>query len=152
VDYFDAEKRINKLLEKYSSDILQKIIDFIYENFEKYNWIGIYVVKENNLILGLWNGKQATKHTKIPIEKGICGSAAKTGKTELVSDVKKDDRYLTCFITTKSEIVVPIKKNGEIIGEIDIDSDRIDAFDENDRKFLEKLCANGLFINLILQV
>ena len=90
------------------------------------------------MILGPWKGKQATEHKKIPIGKGICGSAAKTGKTEIVSDVLSDDRYLACFASTRSEVVVPIKKNGEIIGEIDIDSDIPDAFNNQDAVFLEK--------------
>jgi putative methionine-R-sulfoxide reductase with GAF domain len=96
-------------------------------------------VKGNHLILGPWKGKQATEHTKIPIGKGICGSAAASGKTEIISDVHSDKRYLACFVTTKSEIVVPIKKDGIILGEIDIDSDIKSAFTKEDRVFLEKI-------------
>ena len=91
------------------------------------------------MILGPWKGKHATEHTKIPIGKGICGYAAKTGRTEIVSDVSSDDRYLACFVSTRSEIVVPIRKNGKIVGEIDIDSDIPNAFDSKDAVFLEKI-------------
>ncbi|MCI0501788.1 MAG: GAF domain-containing protein, partial [Epsilonproteobacteria bacterium] len=81
----------------------------------------------------------ATEHTRIPIGKGVCGSAAATGKTEIVDDVHSDKRYLACFVSTKSEIVVPIKKEGKTIGEIDIDSDKIGAFTIKDKIFLEKV-------------
>ena len=89
--------------------------------------------------MGPWSGEQATEHTKIPIGKGICGSAAKNGKTEIVADVNADNRYLSCFVSTKSEIVVPIKKGKKILGEIDIDSDKKNAFNKKDKVFLENL-------------
>ena len=108
-----------------------------------------YIVKYNNLILGPWKGIQATEHIKIPIGKGICGSAVKTGKTELINTVNNDNRYLACFTSTKSEIVVPIMRNDNVIGEIDIDSDKKDSFDHNDKEFLEKIVNNLKFIDAI---
>ena len=120
------------------------IVNFLYENFDHYNWVGIYIVKGDTLILGHWKGMQATEHTKIPIGKGICGSAALSGKTEIIGDVTIDKRYLSCFISTKSEIVVPIKKGKKILGEIDIDSNKKNAFSEKDKVFLENL-ADMLF-------
>jgi GAF domain-containing protein len=140
LNYDIAEWEIKKIIsESDSSHLLQNCIEFLYENFTKYSWVGIYIAKGNNLILGPWKGKQATEHTKIPIGKGICGCAVKTGRTEIVSDVLSDDRYLACFVSTRSEIVVPIKKNGKTIGEIDIDSDIPNAFDNKDAVFLEKI-------------
>ena len=149
--YIEAEKRIKSLLEENLHDSLQNIVDYLFENFKKYSWLGIYFVKGNHLLLGPWNGKQATEHVKIPIGIGVCGSAAKTGKTEIVKDVKKDMRYLSCFISTRSEIVVPIIKNDVIIAEIDIDSDQINAFDEKDKKLLENIAKNESFVNLIMK-
>jgi GAF domain-containing protein len=138
--YYEAELRIMEILkDSNNTNKLQDIIDLLYQFFDKYNWIGIYLIKDDSLILGPWKGKQATEHIKIPIGKGICGSAAKTGKTELINNVKKDNRYLSCFVNTKSEIVVPIKKNNIVIGEIDIDSDKKDAFNNKDNEFLEKI-------------
>ena len=96
-------------------------------------------MKDNTLILGPWRGEQATEHTNIQIGKGICGSAVKTGKTEIIPDVNNDSRYLSCFVSTKSEIVVPINKKGKIVGEIDIDSDKLAAFSDKDRFFLERI-------------
>ena len=139
MDHKLAENKIKKLISNTQENVLQKIVDFLYENFEKYTWVGIYIVEDGTLVLGPWRGKQATEHTRIPVGKGICGSSAATGKTELISDVNSDNRYLACFVSTKSEIVVPIKKEGHVIAEIDIDSDARDAFNNEDKIFLEKI-------------
>ena len=138
MDYNVAKKQIRNIIKK-SSKVLEDVVNYLFESFDHYSWVGIYIVKGNNLILGPWKGKHATEHTKIPIGKGICGYAAKTGRTEIVSDVSSDDRYLACFVSTRSEIVVPIRKNGNIVGEIDIDSDIPNAFDSKDVVFLEKI-------------
>jgi GAF domain-containing protein len=143
-DYEIAEEEIKALIADTPSDqVLKVTISYLYEHFEKYNWVGIYIIKGNDLVLSSWRGQQATEHTRIPIGKGICGAAAETGKTELISDVSQDDRYLACFLSTKSEIVVPIQRNGKVVGEIDIDSDVANAFNECDVVFLEKI-ANEL--------
>jgi putative methionine-R-sulfoxide reductase with GAF domain len=140
IKYEFAEKKIMEIISKEKTiNIPDKIVEFLFETFEKYDWIGIYLVSGKELILGPWRGKQATEHVKIPIGEGICGSAAKSGKTEIISNVNLDDRYLSCFTSTKSEIVIPIKKNGNVIGEIDIDSNTINAFSEQDSIFLEKI-------------
>ena len=87
--------------------------------------------------LSAWAGPAPTVHSSIPLGKGVCGWAAKSGRTEIVSDVSKDPRYLECFANTKSEIVVPIHGGGRVIGEIDIDSDGLNAHSSVDREFLE---------------
>ena len=138
MDYQLAETHIRNIVLK-SSNVLEDVVDFLFGNFNHYSWIGIYLVEGNDLVLGLWKGPHATEHTGIPIGKGICGSAAATGKTEVINDVNADDRYLACFVSTKSEIVVPIKKDDKILGEIDIDSDKKDAFSKEDAVFLEKI-------------
>lgn len=148
--YKEVEEKFKKILETQNSNILEKTIDLLYKMFEKYNWIGIYIIKNNNLFLGPWRGEQATEHIRIPVGKGVCGAAAKTGKTEIVNDVNNDKRYLSCFVSTKSEIVVPIKKNDIIIGEIDIDSDYLGSFDSKDKILLDKIAKNKKFIESIL--
>ena len=140
LDYKSVEQSIKKLLETQPvSIVLQEIVDVLYEGFEKYSWVGIYFVRGDVLVLGPWKGTQATEHNRIPLGRGVCGAAAKSGKTELVDDVSKDRRYLSCFLSTRSEIVVPIKKSHVVLGEIDIDSDRPSAFDTTDVVFLEKV-------------
>jgi L-methionine (R)-S-oxide reductase len=140
VEYKQAEKEIKKILGKHNHETaMAYVVDFLYSSFPHYHWIGVYLIDGNQLVLGPWKGKHATEHTTIPIGKGICGSAAMTGKTERIDDVSKDTRYLSCFLSTRSEIVVPIKKEKKVIGEIDIDSDVPAAFTRQDVKFLEKI-------------
>jgi L-methionine (R)-S-oxide reductase len=119
----------------------QRVVDMLYDRFPHYDWVGIYWVDGSDLVLGPWTGPEPTEHTRIPIGSGICGSAAATGTTELVPDVNADPRYLACFASTKSEVVVPIFDGGEVIGEIDIDGSDLDAFDETDARFLEEVAA-----------
>jgi GAF domain-containing protein len=139
MNYKEAAKKIKEILDQNKENKIQEVVDYLQSQFEAYTWVGIYIVKNNMLHLGPWNGPHATEHTKIPIGHGICGSAAKTGKTENISDVQSDDRYLSCFISTRSEIVVPITFNHSIIGEIDIDSDQPDAFTTTDERFLKEI-------------
>ena len=105
-----------------------------------YAWVGIYLLDGNELVLGPFEGKPSP-HTRIPVGRGICGAAAAEKATIIVDDVNADSRYLACSIDTKSEIVVPIMKGGEVLGEIDIDSDRLAAFDARDQKMLEAVAA-----------
>jgi L-methionine (R)-S-oxide reductase len=111
----------------------------LHDAFDHYSWVGIYLVEGGELVLGPWKGPQATEHDRIRIGEGICGAAAATGRTEVVDDVEADPRYLACFPSTRSEIVVPIRYEGRVVGEIDIDSDRPAAFTEEDRDFLERV-------------
>lgn len=115
----------------------ETVVKLLNTSVPSYTWVGVYVVDGADLALDAWSGPAATEHTRIPIGKGVCGFAAKAGRTEIVSDVSKDPRYLQCFLSTKSEIVVPIMNQGSVVGEIDIDGDRLDAFSSLDREFLE---------------
>ncbi len=113
------------------------LVKLLNSSVPTYAWVGIYLVQGNDLVLDAWAGPAATSHVRIPIGKGVCGYAAKSGRTEIVSDVGRDSRYLECFTSTRAEIVVPILYGGKVIGEIDIDSDQLDAFTTLDREFLE---------------
>ena len=117
------------------------MVDILHERFPHYDWVGIYWVDGSDLVLGPWIGPQATEHTRIPIGIGVCGAAAASGQTEIVPDVNADPRYLACFASTRSEIVVPIFADGVVVGEIDIDGSDLDAFDETDARFLEEVAA-----------
>ena len=140
MNYHEAMKKVRAILAtKDASEVSQQVVDFLQKNFAQYSWVGLYLVQGDMLVLGPWKGRDATEHTRIPIGKGICGSAAKSGRTEIVKDVSKDDRYLSCFLSTRSEIVVPIKKGSTVIGEIDIDADEPAAFSRKDAVFLEKV-------------
>lgn len=124
-------------------------VKLIAEQLPHYNWVGFYMLDPddpNVLLLGPFHGTP-TEHTRIPVTEGICGAAVAQGETVVVDDVASDPRYLACSIETRSEIVVPIRANGGIVGEIDIDSHALKAFGDEDRRFLEE-CA-GLFGMLI---
>ena len=120
-------------------DVLQRVVDVLHDEVEHYSWVGIYLVEGDDLVLGPWRGPQATEHVRIPVGQGVCGAAAASGETEIVDDVNADPRYLACFPSTRSEIVVPISHEGRVVGEIDIDSDRPAAFGEDDRTLLERV-------------
>jgi L-methionine (R)-S-oxide reductase len=122
-----------------ADEVLQAAVDVLHDRFDDYSWVGIYLVEGDDLVLGPWKGPQATEHARIPVGQGICGAAAATGQTEVVDDVNADERYLACFPSTRSEIVVPIAYEGRVVGEIDIDSDRPAAFGPDDRAFLERV-------------
>jgi L-methionine (R)-S-oxide reductase len=122
-----------------ADDVLRQIASELHDRFEHYSWVGIYLVEGDMLVLGPWQGPQATEHVRIPVGQGICGAAAASGETEVVDDVNTDPRYLACFPSTRSEIVVPISYEGRVVGELDIDSDEPAAFGTDDRTFLERV-------------
>tara|TARA_B100001559_G_scaffold310492_1_gene305891 strand:- start:674 stop:1135 length:462 start_codon:yes stop_codon:yes gene_type:complete len=119
---------------------LEKICNLLKEKIDYYDWVGFYFLDEDKkkLILRCFAGKP-TEHREIPIGKGICGQVAKTDKTLIVDDVSKEKNYISCDIDVRSEIVVPIFVDGENIGQIDIDSMIINAFDKNDENFLKQI-------------
>ena len=132
-----VERLVNR--ESESAAVLDGSVRALHDRFPHYSWVGVYLVDGDELVLGPWRGPQATEHTRIPIGRGICGAAAAAGRTEVVDDVNADDRYLACFVSTRSEIVVPINYRGRVVGEIDVDSDTPAAFGEADRAFLERV-------------
>lgn len=97
------------------------------------------MIEGEELVLKAWDGPAATGHERIPIGKGVCGRAARDKRSVLVNDVNKDPDYLACFVSTRSEIVVPLMNGDRCVGDIDIDSDTPDAFDTLDKLFLEWL-------------
>jgi L-methionine (R)-S-oxide reductase len=120
-------------------------VRIIADRLSNYNWVGFYMLDpddENFLVLGPYHGA-STEHVRIPVTEGICGAAVAQGETVIVEDVSADLRYLACSLETRSEIVVPIRAKGRIVGEIDIDSHTINAFGSDDRGFLEE-CAEVL--------
>ncbi|WP_312311759.1 GAF domain-containing protein [Empedobacter brevis] len=140
----DLHKRVDVIIDSTISteDRLQKICQLLNDEVDYYNWVGFYFKNgdKNELKLGPYVGA-ATDHTIIPYGKGICGQVAESNETFVVPDVYAQDNYLACSIETKAEIVIPIFKNGENIGQIDIDSHTIDPFTEEDIKLLNYVCV-----------
>ncbi len=126
--------------------LMASLVRLLHEHMLKYNWVGFYMIEKSltaaqapMLVLGAFEGAM-TPHTRIPLNQGICGAAASSGKTVIVDDVNSDSRYLACSIETKSEIVVPIYVHGQVAGELDIDSHFPAAFGPEDRELVEH-CA-----------
>jgi putative methionine-R-sulfoxide reductase with GAF domain len=122
-----------------SDEVLRRVVGLLHDRVDHYSWVGIYFVEGDELALGPWKGPAATEHTRIPIGQGVCGAAAASGVTEIVDDVNTDPRYLACFLSTRSEIVVPISYDDIVVAEIDIDSDSPAAFGDEDRTLLERV-------------
>ncbi len=120
---------------------LEAICRLLKDNVPYYNWVGFYIADESKreLILGPFAG-EPTEHVRISFGKGICGQAAERRETFIVPDVSKEANYLACSPKVQSEIVVPILKNGELVGELDIDSHVLSPFAQEDLRFLEDIC------------
>jgi L-methionine (R)-S-oxide reductase len=103
---------------------------------DKVNWVGFYLNKEDELVLGPFQGLPAC--VRIPIGKGVCGATAQERKTYRVADVYQFPGHIACDAASQSEIVVPIVKNDQLIGVLDIDSPIKERFDEIDQIYLEK--------------
>jgi GAF domain-containing protein len=111
----------------------------LWHSLPELNWAGIYRLKNNELLLGPFLGKPAC--VRIQIGKGVCGTAATARKTVLVPDVEKFPGHIACDPDSKSEIVLPLVKNGALLGVLDLDSPKINRFDAHDQTSLEKIAA-----------
>lgn len=100
------------------------------------NWVGFYLMQNGELLLGPFQGKPACIH--IPIGKGVCGTAVQKDTTQVVRDVHEFPGHIACDSASRSEIVVPLRANGRVIGVLDIDSPKIGRFDAEDQKWLEE--------------
>jgi L-methionine (R)-S-oxide reductase len=121
---------------------MQAICQLLTDRVPYYNWVGFYLGDESTrmLELGPYVG-EPTEHVKIPFGRGICGQAAERKESFLVQDVGQELNYLSCSVYVKAEIVVPVFKDGRIVGELDIDSHTKEPFSDEDREFLERVCA-----------
>lgn len=131
---------IEALVSSQASDdrVFDETVRLLKENFAHFTWVGIYLVDGNDLVLKTYLGKPSP-HTRIPIGRGICGAAVAERQTINVPDVNADNRYLACSRETRSEIVVPIRRGEDILGEIDIDGDAPHAFKTADQILLQSV-------------
>jgi L-methionine (R)-S-oxide reductase len=120
---------------------LRAAVQGLAASVERYHWVGIYLREGDALVLHNQVGAP-TPHVRIPLSQGLCGAAAREGRTIVVDDVRQDSRYLACSAATRSEIVVPIvDRAGRVRGELDVDSDEPAAFGPTDRERLETAAA-----------
>ncbi|MBO1514203.1 GAF domain-containing protein [Metabacillus bambusae] len=116
---------------------------FLNHFLDNINWVGFYLVKDKQLVLGPFQGLPAC--VRIPLGKGVCGTAAKNKRTERVADVHQFPGHIACDAASNSEIVVPLIKDNIVIGVLDIDSPIKNRFDEKDEAFLEE------FVEILVQ-
>lgn len=130
---------LNEATVTSSSQIYKLVVDHL-DKLSHFHWTGIYLLdlNANELILEYYKGK-TTDHTRIAVGKGVCGSAVAEKIDKIIGDVREENNYLACSLETRSEIVVLIEDEDRIIGQIDIDSDEVGAFDETDRKYLRQI-------------
>jgi L-methionine (R)-S-oxide reductase len=140
--YSAAETAIRQMLAREASATraMEETVAILQERLPDYSWVGIYLLDGNELVLGPFRGKPSP-HTRIPLGRGVCGAAAAEKATIIVDDVNADPRYLACSQETQSEIVVPIMRDDQVYGEIDVDSDRLAAFGPRDRMLLETVAG-----------
>ena len=114
------------------------VVNFLAERVPHFHWTGIYLLEGDTLVLHNYVGAM-TEHTRIPVGRGVCGTAVAEASNIIVEDVTQRENYLACSLATRSEIVVLIRDGESILGQIDIDSDEPGAFDAQDERFLESV-------------
>ncbi|MGI5948125.1 MAG: GAF domain-containing protein [Lachnospiraceae bacterium] len=144
-DYLELEKQMDALLTG-ENDLIANLSNgsaLLKESLDQINWAGFYLIKEQDgkrqLVLGPFQGKPAC--VRIPVGKGVCGTAVKENMTLLVKNVHEFPGHIACDSASLSEIVIPIRNQGEIIGVLDIDSPVLNRFSEEDKEGLEKIAA-----------
>ncbi|RIN29245.1 GAF domain-containing protein, partial [Staphylococcus succinus] len=138
-NYNLLQKQVASLIEDESNliAILSNVSALLNDSLDQINWVGFYLKENDELILGPFQGHPACVH--IAIGKGVCGTAVAENTTQLVEDVHAFPGHIACDANSKSEIVVPLHRNDEVIGVLDIDAPIIGRFSDNDRHALEEI-------------
>ena len=137
--YLILIKQVKNLLSK-NENLISNLANFtaaLKQTFSKISWVGFYLYDGEKLYLGPFQGKVAC--TLINIGSGVCGTSAQQQETIIVPDVDKFPGHIACDVESRSEIVVPIVKDGKLIGVLDLDSTDYSSFDKTDKKYLEEL-------------
>lgn len=140
-----VNKQLKALIEDEPNRIanLSNASALLNQFLDRINWVGFYLLEENELVLGPFQGLPAC--VRIPVGKGVCGTSVKERKTLRVPDVNEFPGHIACDSASQSEIVIPIIKNNEVIGVLDIDSPEKDRFDEIDENHLTE------FVNILVR-
>ncbi|MDW4098915.1 GAF domain-containing protein [Staphylococcus saprophyticus] len=140
-NYNLLEKQVSSLIEDESNliAILSNVSALLNDSIDQINWVGFYLIDNEALILGPFQGHPACVH--IAIGKGVCGTAVSEEQTQLVDDVNAFPGHIACDANSKSEIVVPLRKNNQIIGVLDIDAPITSRFTDVDKNGLEQIVA-----------
>ena len=115
-------------------------VGLLWNSLDDINWLGVYVLRDDELVLGPFQGKPAC--VRIPVGKGVCGTAAATRATQRVANVHAFPGHIACDEASESELVVPLVVDNRLVGVLDIDSPRLDRFSEADQVGIESICAS----------
>lgn len=110
-------------------DLIERTVARLHEQEPTFDWVGVYWLEADTLVLGPFRGAP-TEHDRIAVGQGVCGAVAATGQTEIVPDVRRRPGHIACDVNTRSEVVVPIIRDGVVLGVLDVDSNTLDAFGE----------------------
>ncbi|MCL1130307.1 GAF domain-containing protein [Shewanella sairae] len=138
--FYDTLNRQVQALFAGEDDIIAALANFsalLNDNLTDINWVGFYLLKNDQLVLGPFQGKVAC--TRIPVGKGVCGTAVANDATQRIADVHQFEGHIACDSASNSELVVPLKHNGTVIGVLDIDSPSLSRFSEIDQQGIETL-------------
>ena len=140
-NYDLLQKQVSSLIEDESNmiAILSNVSALLNDSIDQINWIGFYLIEDNELILGPFQGHPACVH--IAIGKGVCGTAVAKDESQLVADVNAFPGHIACDANSKSEIVIPIHKDSNVIGVLDIDAPITNRFNNEDKQGLENIVA-----------
>jgi putative methionine-R-sulfoxide reductase with GAF domain len=116
---------------------IDRTVARLHEQEPLFDWVGVYLVEGDALELGPYRGVP-TEHERIPMGEGVCGSVAVKAETEVVPDVRKRAGHIACDLNTRSEAVVPIVRDGEVVGVLDVDSNTPDAFQQREVAMIEE--------------
>ncbi len=128
---------LKQLVQTSGNNAVAAAMNFLSKNRTDYHWVGIYKLEGDTLVLGPYVGP-TTDHVRIPVGRGVCGTAVAENKNQIVPDVRELDNYLACNLQTRSEIVVLIREpgTGRILGQIDVDGEHVNAFGKAEETFL----------------
>ena len=146
--YRDLYSQVEALISD-EADVIANMANvsaLLFEHLSDVNWVGFYRMVDNELVLGPFQGKVAC--IRIPVGRGVCGTAVSENKVQRVADVHEFDGHIACDATTNSEIVLPVNLNDKVIGVLDIDSQAFNRFDADDQAGLEKIIS--LFENVMI--
>ena len=119
---------------------MDEVVERLFKE-EGFDWVGVYLLEGDMLVLGPYRGPNPAGHERIPFGEGVCGAVAASRRTEVVPDVSKRSGHIQCFIGTRSEVVAPIVRGDEVLGVLDLDSDTLDAFGPDQVRLIEDAAA-----------
>ncbi len=139
----DADRAVTRLRAAFNHDagrerLLSLAAELIREAGEPYTSVYLYMLHGDELVLEAWSGRD-TEHDRIPVGKGVCGTAVATGLDQNVGDVRGRENYIACNLFTRSELVVLIRRGGQILGQIDVDSDQLDPFTSEEQEAVRRV-------------